>query len=168
MRKIISIIPIFLLAFYGCVEKENNNILLDNKQNEEYSNIEFKRNDFKIVVDSFIRDMHFYPTHSYDDILVYFELNKSDTILNLMNCPPFEREGIIFVNKYDKYTVYFYAPPELENKLNTFVKNPNQNLHNRNILIDSLEVDAIYQVPYRVNGTKIELKRVPLIWSTDS
>ncbi len=153
---------ILIFCLIGC--KKNNNRDIQIKENSHYKEIDFLNNDFKIVIDSFIRDIHIYPVHQYEDILVYFSLSKSDTVLSLMNCPPYEEDNLKTVNQYKGYNLYFYSPQILDDKMKKLIGN----IDKKPIKIDTSYISSIYQTSYFVNGKKIEFIEVPLEWSTDS
>ena len=168
MKKRSLFFAILLIMYYSCKKESNENnqsdkILCNNKKE-----INFLNEDFKIVLDSFIVNISKYPVHKYETILISLYKDANDTILRLENSPPFEKENLKIVLKYNNFDLLFFAPDYLNDKLSSFVKI--ENMENiEKVEIDTLnEIDMIYSSSYIINCGKIKFSKTPLEWSTDS
>src|SRR5690554_7865074 len=86
------------------------------------SDIVFRNDEFKNLLDDLLRQQPISPSNGYNSVLVYLSLYKNDTLMVVMNCPPFEKEELKAYHYYNSYRIHFYAPKELEKKLATSLK----------------------------------------------
>jgi len=141
---------------------------IENKQNLN-EKIHFNNHRFKTVLDSFIMNTGIYPVQKYEDILISIYKENKDTILSFENAPPFELKNLKLISNYKDFNIYIYAPSFLHKKMNTLISLDYEKDSNINkVKIDSMDIDMIYRTSYIINGDEIKLRKVPLVWSTDS
>lgn len=156
MKKIIWL-SLSVIAIIGCnhkTEKFPHDIdIAFFKEND----IVFRNDEFKNLLDDLVRRQPTNPSNGYNSVLVYLSLYKNDTLMVLMSCPPFEKEELKAYHYYNSYRIHFYAPKELEKKLGTFIKYDKIHRVAKYKMKIEMYPNLIYQAPYLVNGSEIEL-----------
>lgn len=159
MMKNLILLNLFLITLIGCKNKTENHPLDIDEAFFKESDITFKDTNFMKLVDDIISSQPIAPSNGYNSILVYLSLHDKDTIMTLINQPPYEKSNLKEFYYYNKYHLYFYAPKELGKKLETFIEiNQIDESIKDNINILDDESIVSYQANYIVNGKEIKLK----------
>ena len=141
---------LFLVSI-ACEKKHNTNKIENSSLKE--NDIVFKNKKLNSIIDNIISEQFIVPTNGYNSLLIYFHINKADTIMSIINHPPYEKDKLQACCYYNNYQLYFYAPKNLEHKLASFILFNSENksairLHENDSML-------IYQEDYIINKGEI-------------
>lgn len=104
-----------ILVFFICACKNNP----ENRNNNTLDYIEINNESLKNTLDRFIVNANTYPVSKESDILLYFYVRSEspDTIIQIINTPPYECENIKGYTDYKNYRLFFYLDTDLSTKL---------------------------------------------------
>lgn len=161
MIKNLILLNFFLIILIGCKDKTENHPLDIDEAFFKDSNIVFRDTNFTKLIDDIITSQPIAPSNGYNSILVYLSLQDKDTIMTLINQPPYEKTNLKAFYYYNTYRLHFYSSDNLEKKLETFIElNPIEKSIKDKINILDEESLVSYQANYLVNGKKIKLKNL--------
>lgn len=121
----------------------------ENRNNSTLDYIEINNESLKNTLDRFIVNANTYPMNRESDILLYFYIRKesTDTIIQIINTPPYECENIRGYTIFKDYNLFFYSEENLNTKLmneKNFLKTEKK-MNDCESYINTMYVDMPYE-----------------------